>query len=186
MNQEVENKLAEMRSQYVFTMEELERLKAKTLTDEKCLEDFVAPVRVTKTDTELFEFENLRELKEKLSLIPEIEFDSWHLGEDYRNGGLILKHHYERLETDDEYEARISFSKKKKIEAIRTVREKNLRQNIKGLERKARGLEQAIKNMEPVLTVEEQIDRLLEGYEGSQKIVKRADLVKLIKEFRPH
>ena len=40
--------------------------------------------------------------------------------------------------------------------------------------------------MEPVLTVEEQIDRLLEGYEGSQKIVKRADLVKLIKEFRPH
>jgi hypothetical protein len=186
MNQAVETKLVEVRLQYACTMEELERLRAKTLTDEECLTDYVYPERVTRTDEETFNFENLRELKEKLNLIPEGEFDSWYLGEDYRNGGLHLKHHYERPETDAEYEARVSFGKKKKVEAIRTVREKNLRQNIKGLERKARGLEQMLKNLEPVLTVEEQIDRLLEGYEGPQKLMKRSELFKLIKEFRPH
>jgi hypothetical protein len=186
MNQAAETKLAEVRMQYACTMEELERLKAKTLTDEECLTDYVYPERVTRTDSDTFNLENLRELKEKLNLIPEGEFDFWYLEEDYRNGGLHLKHLYERPETDVEYEARVSLSKKKKVEAIRTVREKNLRQNIKGLERKARGLEQMLKNLEPVLTVEERIDRLLEGYEGPEKLAKRSELFKLIREFRLH
>lgn len=187
MNQAAETKLAEVRLQYACTMEELTRLKNKTLTDEECLEGFPMPPRKTVKDSERFDVNgSLFDLKERLNLIPESELPAWRLvgREDRWNDYPYLIHYFDREETDREYDERVASMRQGKIKSVREVREKNLRQNIKGLERKARGLESMIKNLEPVMTMDERVDKLLEGYEGTEKETKRLELMKILRMMR--
>ena len=185
MSENAEVKLAEVRVQYALVMEELNRLKTKVLTDEECLDGFPMPPRKTVQDSEQFDVDSsLFNLKEKLNLIPEDELPSWRLANQEEDYPPCLIHYFEREETDQEYDKRVAFIRQENIKSVQEIREKNLRQNIKGLERKACALEQMIKNLEPVLTMDQRVDRLLEGYEGAKKEAKRLELVKILRMTR--
>ena len=161
--------LADMISKRNELQLQLDRCLAKIKTDADYLADFVMPKRDVVRDTEEVEFYDLPALKKLMNSTPDDIIAQWYFdgGDDYP---VTIKRDIEREMDDEEYAHKVKKLKVQHLANKRTVYEKDLNKNIKGLQRGIVALTRTIDQIAPPPTPEEDLKISLSRLEPGLQI----------------
>jgi hypothetical protein len=179
--------LADMLSKRSELQLQLDRCLAKIKTDEDYLADFVMPKREMVRDTEEVEFYDLLRIKQLMNSTPDDIIAQWYFDgrDDYP---ITIKHDIEREMNDEEYAYKVQRLKLQHLASKRTVYERDLSKNIKGLKRNIEALTKTIDQISPPPTPEEDLRVSLARLEPGLRaeIMRKAERFALSKlaEFR--
>jgi hypothetical protein len=174
--------LADMITKRNMLQTQLDHCLVKIKTDEDYLTDFVMPKREVVRDTEEVEFYDLPALKKLMNSTPDDIIAQWYFdgGDDYP---VTIKRDIEREMDDEEYAVKVKKLKTQHLASKRTMYEKDLNKNIKGLKRNIEALNRTIDQIAPPPTPEEDLRISLARLEpGLQaEIMRKAERLALSK-----
>lgn len=148
--------LAEMTAKRNNYQTQLDQCLAKIRTDDQYLADFIMPERDIVRDTEEIEFHGFLDLKRLLNATPDEIITQWYFdgGDDYP---VTIKQDIEREMNSLEYAIKVRKLKAQHLAEKRTMYEKDLNKNIKGLKRNIEALTRTINQIAPPPTAEEDL-----------------------------
>jgi hypothetical protein len=147
--------LADMISQRDKFRQQLDFCLAKVKSDEDYLADFIPPTKIMIRYKNKVEFMDFVELKEIMNNLSDDVLKTWYL--DYGHDCVDISYKAERLEDDDEYAHRCGTLRGQHLASKRSMYEKELNKNIKGLRRKVESLTKTINQIQPPPSPEEDL-----------------------------
>lgn len=176
--------LAEMIIKRDMLETQLNHCLVKIKTDEDYLADFVMPKREMVRDLQIIEFhDDFLALKNLMNRTPDDEIEKWYFDGGGYDDPINICRDIEREMNDQEYDQLVKKLKTQHLANKRTIYEKDLNKNIKGLRRNIEALTRTINQIAPPPTPEEDLRISLARLEPSlqEEIMRKAERLALSK-----